>query len=64
MLKKTLRDSESLRRSVLLRPPDLLRCEPLFERKYVCTSQENGVRTACAAIVNHYAIANLLHRVD
>ena len=45
-----------------LRPPDLLRREPLFEGTNVCNSQENGVRTRCAATVNHYAIANLLRR--
>ena len=62
---KTLRDSELLRCSVfLLRPPDLLRCEPFFERKNVCNSQENGVRTRYAAIVNHYATVNLLRRVS
>ena len=44
----------------LLRPPDLLRREPLFEGTDVCNSQENGVRTRRAAIVNHYAIVNLL----
>ena len=37
----------------LLRPPNLLRCGPFFERKHVCNSQENGVRTRCAAIANH-----------
>ena len=48
----------------LLRPPDLLRREPLFEGTNVCNSQENCVRTPCAAIVNHYAIVNLLHRAN
>ena len=38
--------------------PDLLRREPLFDGTDVCNSQENGVSTRCAAIVNHYAIAN------
>ena len=45
-------------------PPYLLRCEPFFKRKHVCNSQENGVRTRCAAIVNHYALVNLLRRVS
>ena len=61
---KTLRDSELLRRSVFTTPPPyLLRCEPFLERKNVCNFQENGVRTRRAAIVNHYAIVNLLRRV-
>ena len=48
----------------LLRPPDLLRREPLFEGTNVCNSQENGVRTRRAAIVNHYAIVDLLRRAN
>ena len=48
----------------LLRPPDLLRREPLFEGTNVCNSQENGVRARCAAIVNHSAIVNLLRRAN
>ena len=36
----------------LLRPPHLLRCGPFCERQNVRNSQENGVRTRCAAIVN------------
>ena len=60
---KTLRDSELLRRSVFTTPPRLLRREPFFERKHVCKSQENSVRTRCAAIVNQYAIVNLLRWV-
>ena len=49
----------------LLPPPptDLLRHRSFFERKNVCNSQENGVRTRCAAIANHYSIVNLLRRV-
>ena len=39
----------------LLRPQELLRRRPFFERKNVCNSQESGVRTRCAAIVNHYS---------
>ena len=35
----------------LLRPPNLVRRGPLFERKNVCNSQESGVRTRRAAIV-------------
>ena len=61
---KTLRDGELLRHSVFTMPPDLPRCEPFFERKNVCNSQENGVRTRCAAIAIHYAIVNLLRRVN
>ena len=34
----------------LLRPPNLLHRGPFFERKNVCNSQENGVRTRCGAI--------------
>ena len=49
-----------LRVVFLLRPPYLLRRRPFFERENVCDSQENGVRTKCAAIVNHSAIVNLL----
>ena len=45
-------------------PPDFLRCRPFFERKNVCNSHENGVRTRCAAIVHHYAIVNLRRRVN
>ena len=37
----------------LLRPPNLVRRGPFFQRKNVCNSQENGVRTRRAAIVNH-----------
>ena len=62
---KTLRGSELLRRSVFTTPPpDLLRREPLFEGTNVCNSQENGVCTRCAAIVNHYGIVNLLRRAN
>ena len=48
----------------LLHPPDLLRCEPCFERRNVCNSQENGVCTRCATIVNHSVIPKLLRRVN
>ena len=48
----------------LLRPPDLLRHEPLFEGTNVCNSQEDCVCTPCAAIVNHYAIVDLLRRAN
>ena len=58
---KTLRDSELLRRSVFTTPPPyLLRCEPFFERRNVCNSHQDGVRTRCATIVNHYAVVNSL----
>ena len=48
----------------LLRPPDLLHRGPFSERENVCTSQENGVRTRCAVIVNHRAIAKILRVVN
>ena len=40
----------------LLRPPNLVCRGPFFERKNVCNSQENGVHTRRAAIVNHPAV--------
>ena len=46
----------------LLHPPYFLRCEPRLDRKNVRNSQESGVRTRRAAILNHYAIVNLLRR--
>ena len=49
---------------ILLRPPNLLRCGPFFERKNVCNSRENGVRTRCAAIVNHPAVLKILRVVN
>ena len=42
----------------------LLRRGPFFDRKNVCNSQENGVRTRCAAIVSHSAIVNSQHVVN
>ena len=48
----------------LLRPLYLLRRGPFFERKNVCNSLENDVRTRCAAIANHSAIVNLLRVVN
>ena len=48
----------------LLHPPYLLRREPFLERKDVCNSRENGVRTRRAAMANHHAIVNLLRRVN
>ena len=48
----------------LLRPTDLLRHGPFSERENVCNSQENGVRTKCAAIVNHRAIVTILRVVN
>ena len=48
----------------LLRPPNLLRRGPFVERKNVCNSQKNGVRTRCAAIVNHPAILKILHALN
>ena len=44
----------------LLRPPNLLRHGPFFERKNVCNSQEKGVRARCAAIANHPAVLKIL----
>ena len=48
---------------LLLRPPDLLRRGPFLERENVCNSQENDVRTRCAAIVNHRAVVKILRVV-
>ena len=42
----------------LLRPPYLLRHGPFLQGENVCNSMENGVRTRCAAIVNHSAVVN------
>ena len=48
----------------LLRPPNSLRRGPFFERKNVCNSQENGVHTRCAAIVNQPAVLKILRVVN
>ena len=48
----------------LLRPPNLVRSGPFFERKNVCNSQESGVRRRCAAIVNHPAVLKILRVVN
>ena len=48
----------------LLRPPNLVRRGPFFERKNVCNSQENGVHTRRAAIVNHPAVLKRLRVVN
>ena len=48
----------------LLRPPNLLRRGPFFERKNVCKSKENGVRTRRAAIVNQPAVLKILRVVN
>ena len=48
----------------LLRPPNLLRRGPFLERENVCNSQENGVRTRHAAIVNHPAVLKILRVVN
>ena len=48
----------------LLRPPHLLRRGPFSERETVCNSQENGVRTRRAAIVNHRALVKILRVVN
>ena len=47
-----------------IRRPYLLHRGPFFERKNVCNSQENGVGTRCAAIVNYSAIVNSLRVVN
>ena len=44
----------------LLRPPYLLRCEPLSEGQNACKTQENCVSTGGVVIVNHCVIVNLL----
>ena len=49
---------------ILLRPPNLLRRGPFFERRNVCNFQENGVRGRCAAIVNHPAVLKILRIVN
>ena len=48
--------------SVFTTPPPsfFLRRGPFFESNNVCNSQENGVRTRCAAIANHSVIVNSL----
>ena len=48
----------------LLRPPKLVHRGPFFKGKNVCNSQGNGVRTRCAAIVNHPAVLHLLRVVN
>ena len=48
----------------LLRPPNLLRPGPFLERKNVCNSQENGIHTRCATIVNHPAVLKILRVVN
>ena len=48
----------------LLRPPNLVRRGPFLERKNVCNSQGNCVRTSCAAIVNHPAVLKILRVVN
>ena len=48
----------------LLCPPNLLRRRPFLERENVCNSQETGVRTRCAAIVNHPAVLKILRVVN
>ena len=60
---KILRDSELLPVVFLLRPANLLRCEPLFEGENASKTQENCVSAGAAAIVDHCAIINLLRIV-
>ena len=50
--------------AVFLLRPQILGRGPFFERKNVCNSQENGVRTRCAAIVNHPAVLKILRVVN
>ena len=47
-----------------LRPPNLVRRGPFLVRKNVCNSQETGVRTRRAAIVNHPAVLRILRVVN
>ena len=49
---------------LLRRTKILVRRGPFFERKNVCNSQENGVRTRRAAIVNHPAVLETLRVVN
>ena len=57
-----------LPRSVFTTPPrfqiKLLRRGPFSERENVSNSQENGVCTRCAAIVNHRALVKILRVVN
>ena len=48
----------------LLRPPNLVRRGPFLVRENVCNSQETGVRTRRAAIVNHPAVLKILRVVN
>ena len=48
----------------LLRPPNLVRRGPFLVRKNVCNSQETGVSTRRAAIVNHPAVLKILRVVN
>ena len=45
-------------------PPQMYYAVSASLRGNVCNSQENGVRTLCAAIVNHYALVNFLRRAN
>ena len=50
----------------LLHPPTpyLLRCEPVFEGKNVCKTQENRVSAGGVAVANRCAVVNLLRIVN
>ena len=48
----------------LLRPQIYYAADPSSRGKTVCNSQENGVRRRCAAVVDHYAIVDLLRGVN
>ena len=48
----------------LLRPPDLLRREPLFKGKNACKTQENSASAGVVAIANPCAIVKLLRTVN
>ena len=48
----------------LLRPPNLLRCEPFFERRVACKTKEMMCPHKGVAIANHCVIVNLLGIVN
>ena len=53
-----------LRHSVFTTPPKFTTPQTLLERENVCNSQETGVRTRYAAIVNHPAVLKKLRVVN
>ena len=58
------KNSELLRRSVFTTPPQFTTPWTFFERNNGCNSQANGVRTRCAAIVNHPTVLKRLRVVN